>query len=143
AWMMDAVVRLGGERIAFDDWNIEACAATANKCLHGVPGISFVLVKKDVFTRRSSGACSLYLDLFRNYEEQCKGYPLFTPAIQVLYALQEALRELAESGGWQQRQQHYRLLSAILRTGLRELGLQLLLGDERHYSSLLSSFRLP
>ena len=27
-------------------WNIAACAATANKCLHGVPGLAFVIVQR-------------------------------------------------------------------------------------------------
>jgi len=143
ALLLDAVSSFGGELIDFERWNVEACASTANKCLHGVPGVSFVLVKESVFESRSSGARSIYLDLFRNHEEQCQGRPLFTPAVHVVYALQEALLELEEGGGWRQRRQHYGSLSHALRARLRKQGVRLLLGDERHYSAMLSSFVLP
>jgi 2-aminoethylphosphonate-pyruvate transaminase len=143
ALLVDAVSSFGGEAIDFAGWNIEGCAATANKCLHGVPGISFVLVRKEVFTQRASGSNSIYLDLFRNYEEQSGGYPMFTPAVQVVAALREALIELEETGGCTQRHNHYTSLSQKLRDELRAQGLRLLLGDEHAYSAILSSFFLP
>src|SRR5262249_20220730 len=73
ALLLDAVSSFGGEPIDFREWNLEACASTANKCLHGVPGICFVLVRRGALEGRPSGACSVYLDLHRNYQEQRKG----------------------------------------------------------------------
>jgi 2-aminoethylphosphonate-pyruvate transaminase len=143
AMLVDAVSSFGGEAIDFAGWNVEGCAATANKCLHGVPGVSFVLARKSVFAERESGSPSVYLDLFRNYEEQAGGYPGFTPAVQVVAALGEALAELEEAGGWRRRHEHYAALSRKLRGELRAQGLGLLLGDARHYSAVLSSFFLP
>jgi 2-aminoethylphosphonate-pyruvate transaminase len=141
--LLDVVSSFGGERIDFDAWNVEACAATANKCLHGVPGVCFVLARQNVFTARRSASASLYLDLFRHYQEQARGYPAFTPAVQSMYALRAALAELDEQGGWQARRRHYRSLSRALRAGLGELGVALLLEDKGAYSSMLSSFVLP
>src|SRR5262249_39470271 len=66
ALLVDGVSSFAGEPIDFEAWNIEAVAATANKCLHGVPGIAFVLARKRAFEERVSGARCLYLDLFRN-----------------------------------------------------------------------------
>jgi 2-aminoethylphosphonate-pyruvate transaminase len=106
-----------------------------------VPGISFVLARNDLLTGRSGSPC-LYLDLFRQHEEQCRGFTPFTPAVQVLYALREALAEMEEEGGWTQRQRVYRERSRLVRGGLRELGLSLLL-EEGAYSSMLTSFVLP
>jgi 2-aminoethylphosphonate-pyruvate transaminase len=143
ALLLDTVSSFGGEMIDFENWNIEACAATANKCLHGVPGVSFVLARKDVFETRKSGSPCLYLDLFANYREQCKGIPMFTPAVQAMYALQEALVELDEQGGWRQRHGHYQRLWRTVRSGLREQGLEPLLDDERDCSTILSSFAMP
>lgn len=143
ALLLDTVSSFGGEMIDFDNWNIEACAATANKCLHGVPGVSFVLVRKDVFEKRKSASPCLYLDLFANYREQCKGIPMFTPAVQATYALQEALVELDEQGGWRQRHSHYQRLSRTVRSGLREHGLQPLLENDCDRSAILSSFVMP
>jgi len=142
ALLLDCVSSFGAEAIAFDDWNLEACAATANKCLHGVPGVSFVLVKRSVFKTRSSAAKSLYLDLYRYYHEQQQGYSPFTQSVHGYYALQEALKELEEAGGWIARQQNYTELSQALAQGLQQMGIQLLL-EESTSSCVLRSFRLP
>ncbi len=141
--LLDAVSSFGAESIEFDRWNVQACAATANKCLHGVPGVSFVLARQSAFADRESGSPTLYLDLFRHRQAQDAGHPLFTPAVHVTYALHEALAELDDRGGWEARRCHYRSLSQRVRAGLEHLGLDLLLGDESQYASMLSSFVLP
>lgn len=141
--LLDAVSSFAGEAMNFAAWNVEACASTANKCLHGVPGICFVLIRKEVVDRRPSSAASVYLDLFSNYRAQRRGTPLFTPAVQSLYALQEALAELEDGGGWQVRHRRYSRLSQRIRTALTEQGVGLLLSDPTCYSATLSSFRLP
>ena len=43
--LVDAVSSFGAEPLDFEGWNIEACAATGNKCLHGAPGTAFVLAR--------------------------------------------------------------------------------------------------
>jgi 2-aminoethylphosphonate-pyruvate transaminase len=143
ALLLDTVSSFAGEEIDFENWNVEACASTANKCLHGVPGIAFVLARKSALEDRPSASCSVYLDLHKNYQEQRKGYPLFTPAVQSLYALHEALAELQDSGGWVGRHEHYQSLSRLVRDGMRERGVSLLLPDSGCYSTILSSFVLP
>jgi 2-aminoethylphosphonate-pyruvate transaminase len=141
--LLDAVSSFGGEEIRFAEWNLEACAATANKCLHGVPGIAFVLAKSSVFSARESGATSVYLDLHRYVKEQAAGFSPFTQAVQPLFALDEALDELLEAGGWRARHAHYRALSARVMAGLRELGIEMLLDSPEAYSSIMTSYKLP
>lgn len=142
ALLLDAVSTFGAEEIQFTDWNLEACAATANKCLHGVPGISFVLVRRSVFDSRPSAAGSLYLDLYRYYREQISGFSPFTQAVHVCYALQTALQELEEQGGWSLRRDRYRNLSQKICQGLQKLGIKTFL-DEQVSSCVLRSFKLP
>lgn len=141
--LLDAVSSFGGEEIDFAAWNLAACAATANKCLHGVPGISFVLARKSALESGVSGATSLYLDLFHQYEEQQKGSASFTQAVHACYALAEALRELEDSGGWRARHAHYRALSTQAFDGLRAQGVAPLLEIERPSSAILTAYRLP
>jgi 2-aminoethylphosphonate-pyruvate transaminase len=142
--LLDAVSSFGGEELRFDAWNLEAAAASANKCLHGVPGIAFVLVRPDTFSARASGATSVYLDLWRHARDQPAGWSPFTQAVQVLYALQESLFELEEQGGWSARRTLYRTRSARVRDALRDLGVDLFLQDGAGaYSSILTSFRQP
>jgi 2-aminoethylphosphonate-pyruvate transaminase len=44
--LVDGVSSLGAELIDFNAVSLEAVAATANNCLHGVPGVSFVIVRR-------------------------------------------------------------------------------------------------
>lgn len=142
ALLLDSVSSFGAEAIEFAAWNLEACAATANKCLHGVPGLSFVLVKKSVFASRSSAAGTVYLDLYGYHRSQTIGFSPFTQPVHVAYALQEALLEMAEMGGWVGRRDRYVFLSEKIRESLGELGIKTLLGKE-DYSCVLTSFELP
>jgi 2-aminoethylphosphonate-pyruvate transaminase len=141
--LLDGVSSFGGEEIRFADWNVEACAGTANKCLHGVPGICFVLARSSVFDERDSGSSSVYLDLFRYRKEQANGWSPFTQAVQSMVALQEALRELEDAGGWQKRREHYRSLTAQVMSGLAEMKIDILLESPKAYSSILTSYKMP
>ncbi len=141
--LLDAISSFGGESIEFDAWNLEAVAGVANKCLHGAPGVAFVLARKSALTTRASGATSVYLDLFRHHVEQERGSTAFTQAVPACQALDEALRELAESGGWRARHAHYRSLSERVFHGLRALGVRPLLPIEEPSSAVLTSYRLP
>jgi 2-aminoethylphosphonate-pyruvate transaminase len=144
ALLLDGVSSFGGEDIRFSDWSLEAVAGTANKCLHGVPGISFVLVKESVLSARPSGATSVYLDLWRHWKEQASGWSPFTQSVQVLFALDEAMAEMEEAGGWRARQRAYAERAATVRHALEELGVELFLGkDAACSSSILTSFKVP
>lgn len=140
--VLDAVSSFAGEDIRFDEWNLEALAATANKCIHGAPGVSFVLVRESALAR-PTGATSVYLDLHRHAAEQAKGGTPFTLPTHVTFAFDAALDELAESGGWKTRHALYTARSKRVRTALRELGVSVLLDREDAYGATLTSFRLP
>jgi 2-aminoethylphosphonate-pyruvate transaminase len=142
ALLLDCVSSFGAEKIEFAPWNLEACAATANKCLHGLPGQSFALVKKSVFESRPSGARSLYLDLYSYHREQVNGYSPFTQSVQISYGLQEALKEMEDMGGWLARNKYYSSLSQMIREGLAKLGVETFL-PRKDYSCVLTSFKLP
>lgn len=140
--LVDAVSSFAGEDIRWEDWNIEAAAATANKCVHGAPGVCFVIVR-DAALARPSGATSVYLDLHRHAADQAKGSTPFTLPTHVTFALDVALDELAASGGWKARHAIYDARSRRVRAALRELGVTVLLENEDVYGTTLTSFRLP
>ena len=141
--LLDAVSSFAGERIRFAEWNLLACAATANKCLHGVPGIAMVLAQERAFAERKSGAASVYLDLFRYQKEQRSGFSPFTQSVQVLYGLEQALIELSAQGGWEARHRRYRELTMRVRSSLAKFGITTFLEDAASYGAILSSYRLP
>ena len=139
--LLDGVSSFGAEQIRFEDWNIAACAATANKCLHGVPGVSFVILKRALLPANTSQR-SLYLDLPAYLQQQDSGGTPFTQSVQGFYALNEALNEHREEGGWQARRAIYRERMALVATGLLQLGIKPLL-PEGSSSCVLNAFHIP
>lgn len=140
--LVDAVSSFGGELLPFDRWAPQAVASTANKCLHGVPGAAFVMVDRNDLERGISHASSLYLDLMVYYREQRDGGSPFTQSVHVFRALREALRELADQGGWQERHRRYFELSACLRECLTGMGVRPLI-PLTESASMMTAFRLP
>jgi 2-aminoethylphosphonate-pyruvate transaminase len=140
--LVDGVSSFGAERIDFEDWGIAGCAATANKCLHGVPGTSFAIVRRDALPPEDAPRRNLYLDLSAYCRNQDQGDTPFTQSVQTFYALDEALDELAEEGGWTERHRLYRQRMAIVREGFEGFGIQPLLAREE-CSVVLNAFRLP
>jgi 2-aminoethylphosphonate-pyruvate transaminase len=141
--LLDGVSSFAAEEIKFDDWNIAACAATANKCCHGVPGTSFVIVnRKAMEVMSATPARTLYLDLVTYLNTQDNNGTPFTQSIQTFYALAEALDELKDSGGWEQRKQQYWKLMDIVRDGLQKLNIKPYF-DKDDCSCVLNAFHLP
>ena len=141
--LLDAVSSFAAEEIGFAGWNLEALAATANKCLHGVPGISFVIARTAALDREPPGPCSVYLDLRAYYRaQQAGGFSPFTQAVPSALALAVALEELAEQGGWERRGERYRSIGQRVRETLRSSGVRTML-DEVDYSAVLTSYVLP
>jgi 2-aminoethylphosphonate-pyruvate transaminase len=138
--LVDAVSSFGGEPIPFADHGLAAVAATANKCLHGVPGAAFVLVRRTALERGVSRA--YYLDLVALAREQDRRGTPFTPAVHAYYALVEALAETAQEGGWPARNKRYLKHGQRVADALRQLGVEPLLPDEE-CSAVLRAFRLP
>ncbi len=138
--LLDGVSSFGAEAIDFDDPSLAAVAATANKCLHGVPGVAFVIARRS--SLQLANARSYYLDLARLAELQNQRSTPFTPAVHAHYALVEALREFEEEGGRPARHARYLALAEQVRRGLLALGIEPVLPADQS-SVVLRAYRLP
>ena len=138
--LVDGVSSFGAEAIDFGDASLCAVAGTANKCLHGVPGASFVIVRRGALARAASR--TYYLDLGRLARLQDERGTPFTPAVHAYYALVEALREFTEEGGRPVRYRRYAAFAEQVRTGLAELGIDGVI-PARESSVVLRAYRLP
>ncbi|MGF6725999.1 2-aminoethylphosphonate-pyruvate transaminase [Paraburkholderia sp. GAS41] len=138
--LVDGVSSFAAEAIDFADSSIAAVAATANKCLHGVPGASFVVVRREALKQAASR--TYYLDLGRLAKLQDQRNTPFTPSVHVYYALVEALRELADEGGWSARHARYAALAEQARAGLAARGIESALPPQQS-SVVLRAYRLP
>jgi 2-aminoethylphosphonate-pyruvate transaminase len=138
--LVDAVSSFGAEEIDVAEESLVALAATANKCLHGVPGVSFVVARRSALAKASGRG--FYLDLARLARLQDERNTPFTPAVQSCYALAEALREFREQGGRRARHARYAALAEQVRAGLAALKVSAVLPPEES-SVVLRSYRLP
>ena len=119
--LVDGVSSFGAEAIDFTDPSLDAVAGAANKCLHGVPGASFVIVRRTALQRATSR--TYYLDLLRLARLQDQRSTPFTAAVHVYYALVEALREFEDEGGRVARHARYAALAEQVRAGLADRGI--------------------
>lgn len=134
--LVDAVSGLGGE--AFDAEGAGACVATANKCLQGLPGVSFALVREDLLAASRRWAPRSYVLDLRRY---ARGEIPFTPPVHAMAAFREALRELSEETV-PGRIERYRRAAARLRDGFARMGLGFLLPPPAR-SNTVTALRLP
>lgn len=138
--LVDGVSSFGAEEIDFSARCLSAVAATANKCLHGAPGASFVIAEREALAKAASRA--YYLDLGRLERLQEQRNTPFTPGVHAYYALVEALREFEEQGGRRARYCHYAALAEQVRSGLAAIGIEMVLSLAES-SVVLRAYRLP
>jgi 2-aminoethylphosphonate-pyruvate transaminase len=135
--LVDSVSGLAGDALDLDR-DADLVAGTANKCIQGLPGMAFVLVRTAVLERLAAHPPrSVYLSL-ATYATNAMP---FTPAIQAGYAFDEALAELLEEGV-EARLARYARAAAQLRAGFGRLGLELVLPPALRSSSI-TALRLP
>ncbi len=140
--LVDAVSSLGGERFDFAGWQPAAVACTANKCVQGLPGVSFALVRRDVMAAMARDPeRSLYLHLPRHHAAQERRSTPFTPAIQIADALLAAVDELTAET-LEARITRYARAAAIVREGMHAADVVLLLPPALR-SNTLTAARLP
>ena len=99
-FIVDAMSSFGGMKIDLEGWGIDFLISSANKCLEGVPGFSFVLCRRRVLEACEGSARSLSLDLLgqlRGFDKN--GQFRFTPPTHALLAFHQALDELDGEGG--------------------------------------------
>jgi 2-aminoethylphosphonate-pyruvate transaminase len=141
-FLVDSISGLASDALDFNRAGIDFCVGTANKCLQGLPGVSFTLVRKTELARLEKiPERSLYFNLYKNHQAQEKGDVLFTPAVQIHYALDAALDELLEESV-KGRIKRYSQAAAMLRKGFQEMGLDFIV-PETHWSNTLTALKLP
>jgi 2-aminoethylphosphonate-pyruvate transaminase len=131
-------IPLDAHRIPFD-----ALVASSNKCIEGVPGVGFAIVRESLLEDCKGNAPSLTLDLYDQWQAMEKNAQWrFTPPTHVIVAFDQALREHEEEGGVAGRGARYARNCKILVDGMRELGFETLLPDALQ-APIIVTFHMP
>jgi 2-aminoethylphosphonate-pyruvate transaminase len=142
-FIVDAMSSFGGMPIDFKAAGIDFLISSANKCLEGVPGFSFVIARRDLLLASEGWARSLSLDLLgqlKGFEKN--GQFRYTPPTHSILAFEQALRELDAEGGIVSRAGRYASNHRVLVEGMKRLGFQVYL-DPKVQSYIITSFHFP
>jgi alanine-glyoxylate transaminase/serine-glyoxylate transaminase/serine-pyruvate transaminase len=138
-FLVDAVTSLGGVNIALDNMGIDAAYSGTQKCLSCPPGlspISFSQDAMDVLGNRKTPVVSWYLDMsmVSSYWGAERKYHHTAP-INMIYALREALRIIAEEG-LEARFARHQLNHRALVAGVEAMGLSMLVPEDERLTTL-------
>lgn len=140
---VDAMSSFGAIPIEVAGWHIDYLVSSANKCLEGVPGFSFVFCRREALLACEGYARSLSLDLLGQLKAfEKNGQFRYTPPTHSLLAFEQALHELRREGGIPARGARYRRNHEILLAGMKKIGFQPYL-DQVFQSFIITSFHFP
>ena len=143
-FIVDAMSSFAGVPIDIKGLGIDFLVSSANKCIQGVPGFGFIIAKKDKMLATKGNARSLSLDIYAQWETMEKGHGRwrFTSPTHVVRAFYQAMQELKEEGGIEARHRRYVENHRTLVDGMRALGFQTLLSDDKQ-GCIITSFLYP
>ena len=98
--LADTVSSLVGDRIEIDDWGIDMCLTSSQKCFAIPPGLSICAVSDEMLARsKKSRDKGFYFDLalMAKYTEE-RGQTPTTPAISLMWALDRELDHMLNEG---------------------------------------------
>ncbi|MGP0011074.1 2-aminoethylphosphonate--pyruvate transaminase [Pseudomonas sp.] len=123
--IIDAMSSFGALPIDARQVPFDALIAASGKCLEGVPGMGFVLARKETLAAAAGNSHSLAMDLHDQHAYMAKtGQWRFTPPTHVVAALHEALVQYHEEGGLPARLGRYADNCQVLLEEMAGLGLR-------------------
>jgi 2-aminoethylphosphonate-pyruvate transaminase len=141
--LVDAMSAFGALPLNAAVTQYDALVASSNKCLEGVPGVGFAIIRQTALETAKGQAPSLSFDLHDQWAAMVKTRQWrFTPPTHVLAALDQALAEHAAEGGVAGRGARYANNCRILVDGLRALGFETLLPDAIQ-APIIVTVRMP
>lgn len=142
-YLVDAMSSYGAIPISMEDSHIDALVSSSNKNIQGMAGITFVIAKRDRLNELEKiEPRTFYLDLGDQYRSfQKTRQTRFTPPVQTLYALRQAIQETQDEG-IENRYARYSKSWETLINGMANLGLSYYVVKE-HHSRIITSFEEP
>ncbi len=141
--LVDAVSSLGAIPVDTDGWGLDVVVTGSQKGWMVPPGLAFVSMSERAWKANESARMPrFYLDLARHRDLLQKGQTPWTPTVSVFFGLDVALEGMAVEGLESIHTRHANI-GRMVREGLKELGLELLVGDERYASNTVTAVKCP
>lgn len=141
--ILDAMSSFGAMDLSMKRMGIDVLISSANKCIEGVPGFTYILARRDLLEASQGASHSLSLDLYEQWAYMQKsGQFRYTPPTHTLVAFGKALEQHKAEGGAPGRLARYKKTAKALRDGMRRIGLTPLLGDNET-GPIIQTFATP
>lgn len=142
-FITDAMSSFGGVDIPVEEWGIDFIISSANKCIQGVPGFSFIIGRRDLIENSKGTARSLSLDLYDQYKTmEIDGKWRFTSPTHTVIAFAKAIDEMKEEGGIPARNKRYTENNRLLISKMAEMGFKTYI-DQNVQGPIITTFLFP
>ena len=143
-FIVDAMSSFGAVDIDVGALGIDFIVSSANKCIQGVPGFSFIIARRAALEATRGNARTLSLDLYDQWQvmEKDGGKWRYTSPTHVVAAFHRAMQELKAEGGIEARAARYSLCNKKMREGMKALGFEAYITPE-HQGPIITTFFYP
>ena len=142
-FMVDSMSAFGGVVTNVQEAEIDYIVSSSNKCIEGVPGFSFAIIRGEALRECEGRARTLVLDVYAQWLGLEKdGQFRFTPPTHAILAFYQALLELEGEGGVRARAARYAANHAYVLQAMRTLGFRAFLPDALQ-GHIITSFYYP
>lgn len=141
--LADCITSAGGDLVMMDEWQIDVFVSGSQKCYGLPPGLAFIVISEaaEEAIKANPNRLDFYSDLLTFQKKIVKRDPPFTPAINLMYGLQESLNIILEEGMDNRIARHRKMASAY-RKGLQAIGVDLF-AEEGYRSNTVTPGVVP
>lgn len=128
--IVDGVSCIAGVETEMDEWGLDVVVTGSQKAFMLPAGLAFVAASERAWRKiEANPRPRFYLDLIKHRDSILKDTTPFTPALSILFGLQQVL-ELMEEEGLEEVYARHRLMMNMTRTAFKALEIPLLTSDE-------------
>jgi aspartate aminotransferase-like enzyme len=140
--LVDSVSGLGAVPFEMDAWGVDLVVTGSQKAWMAAPGLAMIAASERGWAATETARMPrFYLDLRSHRESAAAGQTPFTPAIGVVYQVDEGLR-LMQAEGKDGIYARHEACAAASQAGLQALGFELF-ADPRYASKTVTAAKLP
>ena len=140
--LVDSVSGLGAVPFEMDAWGIDVVVTGSQKAWMAAPGLAMIAASPRAWTAMETTTMPrVYLDLRAHRESHAAGQTPWTPALAVVYQVDEGIRLMTAEGAEHVFARH-EACAAATRAGLLALGFELF-ADRRYASRTVTATIVP
>lgn len=142
-FLVDGVSSIGALPFKMDEWRVDVAVTGSQKALSLPTGLAVVCASpKAIEASKTAKMKRCYYDFADMLRTNPTGNVPYTPALAMLYGLQESLNMMREEGMENVWARHHRLAEGV-RAAVKGWGLKLLCKNPRWYSDTLTVVETP